>query len=517
MAERLEVFKKDVFELEGVPAFRQYYALFIFVWQAIYKGFYKAWHEVPVVTLRNPKGKMRTLATMNAGKMAAAQMARYVWNERCALTVSMKGRTEDDKTPDPLNEFLQHVLKENRFGTAFGDLLEKSFAMGGAALKEYVEIPKDKDGKDDGEGCVRISYHMAPQFVPTSWDNSRVTSAIFISREAKDGYYYSVVEWHKWDGKTYRVSNDLYRMEIKKTDEPQTILGWWYPLNMVYPLLSPETEFSADTTYFQYIRPFGANFADDNSPLGMSIFASALNTLHGLDIEFDSLQREFVLGKKRIIAPARAMKNTVLFSGQMPQTYFDADDEVWQALASDDVEGLKIHDNSVELRVQPHLEAINGSLSILCAQIGFDPGVLNFDAARGMQTATQVISENSKTFGTVQAHENNVRDELCAMVHSILSLAEKYELTWKGKRVSELTAGGYDVSVKFDDSIIQDRQTDINEGVMLVNSSLMSKKRFMTDTLGLTPEEADAEIAQIKAEQPTSAVDVTRLFGGVGE
>ena len=44
MAEGLEIFKKDVFELDGVPAFREYYQLFIFVWQAIYKGYYKAWH-----------------------------------------------------------------------------------------------------------------------------------------------------------------------------------------------------------------------------------------------------------------------------------------------------------------------------------------------------------------------------------------------------------------------------------------------------------------------------------------
>ena len=40
MAENAGVFKKDVFELDGVPAFRQYYTLFIFVWQAVYKGFY---------------------------------------------------------------------------------------------------------------------------------------------------------------------------------------------------------------------------------------------------------------------------------------------------------------------------------------------------------------------------------------------------------------------------------------------------------------------------------------------
>ena len=31
MAESMDLFKKDVFELEGVPAFREYYNLFIFV------------------------------------------------------------------------------------------------------------------------------------------------------------------------------------------------------------------------------------------------------------------------------------------------------------------------------------------------------------------------------------------------------------------------------------------------------------------------------------------------------
>ena len=513
LAENLQLFKKDVFDLEGVPAFREYYSLFIFVWLAIYKGFYKAWHEIPVKTLNNPKGKKRTMATMNAGKMGASQMSRYVWNERCSVAVSMKGR-EGDADDDPLNCFLQKVLRDNAFGRAFGDLLEKAFALGGGAIKEYVEVPKNEDGTDAGEGVIWLSYHMAPQFVPTEWDNARVKSAIFISREAKDGYYYSVVEWHHWDGKTYRVTNDLYRMPIKQAPEGQNILGWWYPLNLVYPLLSPATEFDSDTTYFQYIRPFGANFADDNSPLGMSIFASALNSLHTLDIEFDSLQREFVLGKKRIIAPARAMKKINLFGGSVPQTYFDADDEVYQALATDDVEGLKIYDNSVELRVEPHVAAINANLSIFCAQIGFDPGVLSFDASRGMQTATQVISENSKTFGTVQAHENIIRDDLEQMVHSIIKLAIKYGLTWEGKSVESLAAGGYDVSVKFDDSIIQDRQTDISEGVMLVGSNLMSKKRFMVDVLGMTPEDADAEIAQIDKERSVNA-EMLNVFGQI--
>jgi A118 family predicted phage portal protein len=511
MAEGMDVFKKDVFELEGVPAFREYYNLFIFTWQAIYKGFYRAWHEVPVKTIHDPKGKKRTLATMNAGKMACSQMARYVWNERCAITASMLNRPEDDL----LNDFLQSVLKDNRFGTAFGDLLEKSFALGGGALKEWVEVPKDENGNDIGEGKIRIGYTMASQFVPTAWDNARVKSGIFVSREARDGYYYTVVEWHRLDGTTYRITNDLYRMPIKGT-EPQNILGWWYPLDKVYPLLSPDTVMEdVSNAFFQYIRPFGANYADDNSPLGMSIYAPALNTLHGLDIMFDSLQREFVLGKKRIIAPARAMKMSAGVNGGRPDRYFDADDEVWEALATDNPEDLKVYDNSVDLRVEPHITGINGDLAILCSQIGFDPGTLSFDATRGIKTATEVISENSKTFGTVKAHENIIADALREMVDAIFDLAVRYELTWKGQSIESLISGGYDVSVKFDDSIIQDKDAEISQGTMLVGAGLMSKRKFMIDTLGYTPEDADKELSQISEEGKASIGTSMNLFGGM--
>ena len=507
----MDLFKKDVFELEGVPAFREYYNLFIFVWQAIYKGFYKAWHDVPVKTIRDPKGKHRVMSTMNAGKMACAQMARYVWNERCSISASMNNAPEDD----PLNAFLQMVLTDNRFGTAFGDLLEKAFALGGCALKEWVEIPKDENGNDIGEGKIRIGYTMASQFVPTAWDNSRVNSAIFVSREARDGYYYSVVEWHRLDGTTYRVTNDLYRQPIKD-GEPQNILGWWYPLNEIYPLLSPDTTiYDVHNAFFQYIRPFGANYADDNSPLGMSIYAPALNTLHGLDIMFDSLQREFVLGKKRIIAPARAMKVSAGVNGGRPDRYFDADDEVWEALATDNPEDLKIYDNSVDLRIEPHLNGINGDLSILCAQIGFDPGTLSFDTQKGLKTATEVISENSKTFGTVKAHENIIADSLRQMVDAIFELAVHYGLTWNGQSIESLIAGGYEVSIKFDDSIIEDKNTEINQGTMLVGAGLMSKKKFMMDTLGYTEEVAENELMQIAEEGKTNAIEVTRLFGGM--
>jgi hypothetical protein len=104
------------------------------------------------------------------------------------------------------------------------------------------------------------------------------------------------------------------------------------------------------------------------------------------------------------------------------------------------------------------------------------------------------------------------------MIRNIVDVAILYGMQWQGQSVESLAAGGYEVSVVFDDGVTQDRQTNINEGVMLVGAGLLSKKTFMTDPKygqGLTPEQADAELAQIRAEGTGNAVDVTKLFGGM--
>lgn len=507
--EGLQIFRKNVFDLQGVPAFLEFYNLYVWPWKYVYKGFYDAWHIVPVRAIdtsacqKDKDGRpFRNLATMNAGKMACAQLARYVWGEGCDITVSMKGRTGEG--PDPLNEYIHEVLRANSFDRGFGEIIEKAFALGGAAIKEWADVPKDETGKDAGPARIRLSFHMADQFIPTAWNNHQVSEGLFVSREAKDGFYYSTVEWHKWRGKTYVVTNDLYRMKTDAVTEPQNILGWWYPLNAVYPTLSPSTEFKElEKTMFQYIRPFGANFADDNSPLGMSVYATAMDTLHALDIAFDSFQREFVLGKKRIIVPSKCIRTVQTGKGKAVR-YFDATSEVYEALATDDPDSLKVHDNTVELRVDEHIAAINALLSILCAQVGFDPGTLAFDMNYGLKTATEVISQNSKTYNAVQNQQNNFRQALEDMVDAIIELSVRYDIEWNGQSIASLVAGGYDKSVYFDDGIIQDRQTDINEGILLVSNSLMSKKRFMMDKLGYTEEEALQELQEIANESHVS-------------
>ena len=509
---------KNVFELGGVPSFNQFYNFGIFIWKWLWKGFYKPWHVIPCPTIANPEAK-RTMFRMNMAKAVCAEMAGLVWGEECSVNVSIEGRESTDENPDPLNAFVQKVLAKNAFHEKMQESIEEGLALGGSALKVWAESRHDENGNEIPDTRnIMIGYAMSDQFIPISWDNARITEGVFVSRIAKGGYYYTRLEWHRWNGLTYVITNELYRSEMQKgknADESQDILGVRYPLSEIYPYLDEETEIPVEESLFTYWRTPIANNLDDNSPLGMSIYGNSLETLHALDICFDSFVREFRLGKKRIIVPARAVRTVVDPQTGKPCRYFDPYDETYEALASDTPDDLKITDNSVELRVEEHVAAINAFLSILCLQTGFSAGTFTFDQHTGLKTATEVVSENSKTYKTIRTIQNQVRPAIEHLVRNIIDVAILYDITDEnGTPISTLVAPGYNVTITFDDGVAQDRQTNLNEGVMLVGAGLLSKFTFMTDPKygqGLTPEEAQAELDRIKAEG-TGRIDPLAIF-----
>ena len=508
---------KDIFEVGGVPAFNQFYYFGIFIWKYLYKGFYSPWHRVLAPTIAEPN-RYRELSRMDAAKAVCAELAGLIWSEQCEVHVS-----QGDSLEQPLEEFVHDVLTKNGFWTKMQEHIEQVLALGGGAIKAWYEVKRDREGNEvPGSGCIRLGFCMADQFVPTAWDNSQVTDGVFISREAKDGYYYTRLEWHKWDGLTYYISNEAFRAEMKQTPESteaQDILGFRYPLNEIYPFLNENTSLQGLTTsLFAYYRTAMANNIDDNSPLGVSVYANALSTLKALDVCYDSFVREFQLGKKRIIVPAQCLRTVV-----DPQTgtsfrYFDANDEAFVGLKTDDADALKIHDNSVELRVDEHERAINAFLSVLCLQLGFSAGTFTFDRAQGLKTATEVISENSKTYKTIKSNQLQVKMAIAKIIDAIIQIAILYDLSWNGISIKSLAAKGWETKVVFDDSILQDRQTNINEGILLVSNSLMSKKRFLVEKLGYTEEEALQELEEIKNESSVSAsiFDLADRFGQEG-
>ena len=502
---------KSIFDLEGVPAFNQFYNIGILPWKFIYRGFYKPWHLIKAPTIADPDNK-RNMAYLNLSAALCSEIAGMVWTDQCEVNLSTYGVEDVEK--DKLHAFVNAVLEKNNFNVKMLEAIEQAAALGGEALKAWYEVKHDSKGNEIPEsGEIKIGYCMADQFVPTAWNNAEVTEGVFVDRQAKNGYYYTRLEWHQWDGTEYTIKNELYRADMKRNSESQDILGFRYPLNEIYPYITEWAKLPVTKSLFSYFRTPTANNVDDNSPLGVSIYGNAMDTLHALDIAYDSFVREFRLGKKRIIVPARMIKTVPDANGKMVR-YFDATDETYEAFSTDDPDSLKIQDNSVELRVEEHVAGINALLNILCLQTGLSASTFSFDAKGGLKTATEVVSENSKTYKTVKNFQNMIKPAIVRLVENIIAVASLYDLQYDGVSVSELAKAGYEVSVVMDDGITQDRQTNVNEGIQLVNAKLLSKKTFLTDPKygqGFTEEQADAELEQIAREGQVNAINVDMM------
>jgi phage portal protein, putative, A118 family len=462
---------ESISELKDVDFSNEMYEK-IEIWKALYKGYYEPWHKVRYHTIDGPK--TRKMDTLQMPKVIASEMAGLVFNEKCEISI--------DK--EETKEFIDQVFKDSHFSKEFQDYIEYMFAMGGMIIKPFVQ-----DGK------VRLSYVTADCFIPISWHNDTIDEGIFIGEYKRGKKTYTHLEWHRWDGKEYVIRNELY--ESNGAD-----LGVKVALSTLFPDLEEEVRISGlQKPLFVYFKPNTANNIDTQSPLGISLYANALDTIHALDTAFDSFHREFRLGKKRIIVPANMIKAVVdPVDGELKR-YFDPTDEVYEAF-NGETENSEIKESKVELRIEEHISAINALLNILAMQTGFSAGAFSFDG-KSVKTATEVISENSKTFKSMKSHEIIIEEGIKELVDSIIAVAQLYGL-YSGPTE-------YEVTVSFDDSVVEDKNAEIDQQIKLVSSGLNSKKRAIMKIHGVTEEEALQILQEIQQENLQTSPDLEQL------
>jgi A118 family predicted phage portal protein len=486
---------KDKFQDKRIPDCQDFYDSYIAKWKAAYsvdkQG--KSWLKTHKKTVSAPGAKARTRDSLGMAKVLCEELAGLIFNEECEISVSTKGHEPGNDKPDRLNDFVQEVLTQNGFWSKFQNLIELELALGGAAIKI----------SHDGDKKITLSYLMADQFIPIGWTNKMMTESVFVTQEKRDRHYYTLFEWHLLktiEGKTKRVL-EYNLFESNSTDN----FGVEVSVKRIYPELNSELLINRDLQTFVYFAPNIANNADFALPLGMSVFANALDTLKQLDVAFDSFGREFVLGKKRIIVPAAAIREVTVPGAAEPLRYFDADDEAYEAFDFDRIDSFQIQDNTVELRVEEHVKAINALLNILCLQTGLTAGTFSFDVAQGVKTATEIISANSKTYKTIKGHQNLIREALESVVHSIIDYGKLY------KQLPEDVE--YTIAIGFDDSIVTDTNADIDNAIKLTTAGLMSKLRAIMELNDWPAEKAEEELERIQKESAPLIAEQQDIFG----
>lgn len=394
-------------------------------------------------------GGTRRVAALNAARAVCGELSRLCFADGSQL------KSSDSET----DAFLSQVLEDNRFTERFPDFLEKVFALGGGVIKVYW---------DDG---IKLDFVTADCFVPTGWDGRRITGAAFGSQIFHEGRSYILAEKQELTAEGYVTENRLMKADGGRADVTE-----------VFPNLMERSVITGLAKPLFVYFGTGKSAVPQCRSLGASVFAGAEDTLKSIDLVFDSLNREFVLGKKRIIVPYYAVRGEYDENGDIKQ-YFDVNDEVFQALSTTDNEELKISDNTAQLRVEEHLQALSGLLDLLCMQVGLSEGALSYKDGT-VKTATEVVSRNSRTYRTQCFYRGLISQGLSDVVQSICSL---------GKMSGMLSStASEDASLMFADGVCEDEGTRLDRVLKLHGAGLISKERALAQIYGITLEQAQA-------------------------
>lgn len=438
----------DILQSKGYDTIPQDFYANILKWKEWYQGDVKHFHNYQVYTGKT-KIQCRRFS-LGMAKKVCEDWANLELNEKVSIT--LEGEAEQ--------KFFDEVCEANKFRVKANELQELGAAMGTYALVPHVNGVKiTPNGTIMGDATgITIDYVSADNIFPISWENGIVKECAFGSKRTVDNETYYYVQIHRLNSRDeYEIENLIFTWKEDIISEVK--------LSDVKGYENIPEVIKTGSTERQYVigRPNIANNVDPTIPMGISVYANAIDQLKGCDIAYDSYVNEYVLGKKRIMVKLEALKD---IDGDPA---FDANDVVFYELPEDSQSDTLIKEINMNIRSSDHNTGIQDMLNALSAKCGFGENHYRFDRG-SIATATQVISENSTMFRTLKKHEIIIEDVLKEFTKIILRLGNTYMHMGLDEDV--------EISVDFDDSIIEDKQTEFARDAQMLSMGILNPYEF---------------------------------------
>ena len=449
------------------------------VWRSWYNSKVRKFHRYKVYR-GNGTSVNCDRYTLGMAKKVCEDMADLLLNERVTITIA------DEAT----DAFVKRVLTENTWEELGNEYQEWKSALGTAAYVVYIkDAVLDESGRMAG-GSIGINYVDAANIYPTSWQNKVITECIFTFHKTHHRKKYVHIQYHRLEDmpdegrKQYVIENTV--LENTKGSGKELTPQEWEEIP-VFSGLAERIDTGSDQPLFIIDRLNMVNNADEDStnPMGVAIFANAIDVIKKLDLEYDSYANEFSLGRKRIfVAPE-------LLTTQFGDAVFDPDDTVFYELPEDYFRNSEskeaMHEVNMELRIEEHSSAINDDLNWLSFKCGFGTDRYKFEGG-GVKTATEVISENSDMYRSLQKHELVLDRVLIQLIRTIIRAGISIGIPG----LNESTA----VTIAFDDSIIEDKTTERQNDRQDVSMGAMSLAEYRAKWYGETLEQAQENLPE---------------------
>lgn len=445
----------------------------VYEWKSWYQGNVKGFHNY---TVQNGERQVKCRRySLGMGKKLCEDWANLLMNEKVQIT--LEGQKEQD--------FIDLVLTENNFTVKASEMQEIKSALGTVAYVPRVigqEISESGDIVPGNASGIVLDYVTIENIYPLSWQNGYISECAFSSEVTREGKDYLYLQIHRReDNGNYVIENRIYRYDNEQLADEQlaNVKG--------FENIPPVVHTGNDKRQFVIDRPNIANNINYLLPTGIAIYANAIDVLQGVDIAYDSYVNEFKLGKKRIMVKPSAAQ----YLDGTPA--FDPDDVVFYVMPEDTEDGAVVTPIDMTLRTAEHNTGIQDQLNILSSKCGFGETYYRFDGG-SVATATQVISENSTMFRTIKKMEIVLEQALVELCRILLRLGN----TAMNAGLNEDVA----ISIDFDDSIIEDKQTDFSRDMQLLSAGIMNDWEFRMKWMN--EDEATAKAALPKMQDMTT-------------
>ena len=343
------------------------------------------------------------------------------------------------------------------------------------------------------------------------YDNQEIKGIIFKDSYTVGRKYYTRLEYHRFvettvDGVTtypYYVSNRAYVSKSPqsigdKIDLKQT--KWADLMADTPPILKANGE-KLDGPLYGVLRTPQANNVDISTPLGLPIFAEAIEELKDLDIAYSRNAKEILDSKRTVLADDRLlMPSGSPVSAMTPRAMehrcleMSLPDYVKNVFGQDEKEFYQ--EINPILNTDTRISGINAILSQLGYKIGFSNGYFVFNESSGIQTATGVEAEQQRTVQFIK----DVRDKLESCLNEVI-----YALNVYADLYALAPVGAYEVNYDFGD-ILYVRENDRARWWQYVTTGKVPAWLYFVKFEGMTKEEAKAMVKEAQPDEP-------KLFG----
>ena len=417
-------------------------------------------------------GNKSGLHSLRLPAAIASEFARLVTLE---MEVSITGTPRADFLQAQLSPFLDEIR----------NYVEFACALGGIVFKPYVS-----------DGGIVVDAVQGDCFFPTAFDSSnRMTGAIFIDQIKRKRSIFTRAEHHEFRGGVHTIENKAFEsrssFSLGSEIELSSVPEW----AQIQPVVSIE---NLDRPLFAYFKIPLANRIDRHSPLGVSVYSEATDTIRDADEQYGRLLWEYEGGEMAVDVAEDLLEHKEDGEVKVPKLQKRLYRQ--RNVAAKDQNFYEIF--APQLRDGSYRNGLDTILKKIEFQCGLAYGTIS-DPQNVEKTATEIQSSKQRSFSTVHSIQTALGNALDDLVYSMDKLATLYHLA---------PQGAYQTAYDWDDSIINDPTQRKQMFWQYVTAGKFPFWRYLVEFEGYSEDDAKAI-----AEEAQGSLSNPFGFGGGGD